>query len=246
MDITERRKAESEIRVALAREKDLNHLRSQFFSATSHQFRTPLAAILSASELLRDYNDRMPKHDRVEILGSIAEGVQRMTNLLDRVQLLGQVNTNTLEFHPESIDLIALCHTIIEETQDLFPLASCTVLTRFAPQPEAGQFDPHLLRHIFGNLLSNAFKYSPSGGQITFSISNSAGRIVFEVEDHGIGIPSEDMGNLFESFHRASNVGHAQGAGLGLAIVKKSVELHGGTIDVQSTPGSRTRFTVTL
>jgi signal transduction histidine kinase len=69
---------------------------------------------------------------------------------------------------------------------------------------------------------------------------------VFAVEDHGIGIPPEEMSHLFESFHRASNVGNIQGTGLGLAIVKKSVELHGGRIDVQSEPGRRTCFTVTL
>lgn len=246
LDITERRRAEDNIRAALARERELNDLRSRFVSMTSHEFRTPLAAILSASELVRDYSDRMPAHERAEILGSIGTSVQRMARMLDRVLLIGQVEAEMLECKPGQTDVLALCHEIVEEARAQQPATGCEIVTHFEALPSAGLFDAKLLRHILGNLLSNAIKYSPRGGRVTFRASSQAGQTVFAVEDHGIGIPPEEMSHLFESFHRASNVGNIQGTGLGLAIVKKSVELHGGRIDVQSEPGRRTCFTVTL
>jgi PAS domain S-box-containing protein len=246
LDITERRKAEDNIRAALEREKELNDLRSRFVSMTSHEFRTPLAAILSAAELLRDYSDRMPPDEKVEILESIGAGVQRMARMLDRVLLIGQVEAQMLEFRPGPTDLLALCHAIVEEARVLQPKSDCKVVTRFPPSPPPGLFDAKLLRHILGNLLSNAIKYSPNGGQVAFRISIQADCTVFEVEDQGIGIPPDEMPHLFESFHRASNVGDIPGTGLGLAIVKNSVELHGGKIAVRSEPGRSTCFTVTL
>ncbi|OOG47610.1 PAS domain S-box protein [Polaromonas sp. A23] len=246
LDITERRRAEDNIRAALEREKELNDLRSRFVSMTSHEFRTPLAAILSASELVRDYSDRMPAEERLEILNSIGAGVQRMARMLDRALLIGQVDAQMLEFRPQQTDLLALCRDIVQEARFLLPKTNCEIETQFSPEVSAGVFDAKLLRHILGNLLSNAIKYSPQGGKVSLDVSRQDGRTVFEVQDRGIGIPTEEIPHLFQSFHRASNVGDIQGTGLGLAIVKNSVELHGGSIDVRSAPGQGACFTVTL
>jgi PAS domain S-box-containing protein len=246
LDITERRNADNNIRAALAREKELNDLRTRFVSMTSHEFRTPLAGILSASELLRDYQDRMPAVEKKEILANIGAGVQRMTGMLDRVLLLGQVDAHMLEFRPQQIDLIALCESIVAQARAQQPKATCTVTTRFQSQGSTGLFDPNLLRHVLENLLSNAIKYSVHGGLVSFSVSFELDRTVFKVADQGIGIPPDEMPHLFESFHRASNVGAIQGTGLGLAIVKNAVELHGGQITVESELGHSTCFTVTI
>ncbi len=246
LDITERRRAEDNIRAALEREKELNDLRSRFVSMTSHEFRTPLAAILSASELIRDYSDRMPAEERLEILNSIGTGVQRMARMLDRALLIGQVDAQMLEFRPQQTDLLALCRDIVQEARFLLPKTNCEIETQFSPEVSAGAFDAKLLRHILGNLLSNAIKYSPQGGKVSLDVYRQDGRTVFEVQDQGIGIPPEEIPHLFQSFHRASNVGDIQGTGLGLAIVKNSVELHGGSIVVRSLPGQGACFTVTL
>jgi signal transduction histidine kinase len=106
--------------------------------------------------------------------------------------------------------------------------------------------DEKLLRQILTNLLSNAIKYSPDGGTVHLTLACQAGRVTFQVRDDGIGIPDEDQARLFETFHRARNIGNIPGTGLGLAIVKKSVDLHGGTIEVASQVGQGTTFTVTL
>jgi PAS domain S-box-containing protein len=246
LDITERRRAEDNIRAALARERELNDLRSRFVSMTSHEFRTPLAAILSAAELLRDYGERMPRSERDEILSNIGVGVQRMARMLDRVLLIGQVEAEMLEFRPVAVDLFELCQSLVEEAQAAGNAGHCELTLEFELARNEAMFDAKLLRHIFGNLLSNAVKYSPEGGKVTFAVIRSDDRTVFAIEDGGIGIPADEIPHLFESFHRASNVGDIPGTGLGLAIVKRAVELHGGTIEVLSDPGRRTRFTVTI
>jgi signal transduction histidine kinase len=106
--------------------------------------------------------------------------------------------------------------------------------------------DERLLRHIFTNLISNAIKYSPNGGEIDWKVFYQKKQVIFMIKDEGIGIPFEDQKHLFESFHRARNVGTIPGTGLGLAIVKRSVDRLGGTITVHSEVGKGTIFTVTL
>jgi signal transduction histidine kinase len=106
--------------------------------------------------------------------------------------------------------------------------------------------DEKLLRHILNNLLSNAIQYSPAGGTVHFELTCHYREAIFQIRDEGIGIPPEDLKRLFETFHRATNVGEIQGTGLGLAIVKRAVDLHGGKIAVNSEVGIGTTFTVTL
>jgi PAS domain S-box-containing protein len=246
LDITERKKSEAEIREALEQQKALNELRSRFVAMTSHEFRTPLAAILSAEELLRHYGDRLPPDERLETLDSIAGGVQRMSRMLDRVLLLGRADAQMLEYKPALLDLPTLCRQLVQEARVQHPESSCEVVADIAPELGRAPYDEKLLRHIFSNLLSNAIKYSPQGGTVRFAARPDGDGVRFEVSDPGIGIPPDEIGHLFESFHRASNVGTIQGTGLGLAIVKNAVETHGGTIAVDSRLGAGTTFTVRL
>lgn len=246
LDITERIKAEQSTRFALEQQKELNELRSRFVAMTSHEFRTPLATILSSAELLKYYGDRMPASDKIDVIQTIENGVQRMTRMLDRVLLLGKAEAQMLEFKPTLLDLVALGHTLVEDAKTQHPDCRCTLVTDFDVQPATGLYDEKLLGHIFGNLLSNAMKYSPQGGEVRFTMRREADQVVMQVSDQGIGIPTEEIPHLFESFHRASNVGEIQGTGLGLAIVKNSVDLHGGSIQVASAAGQGTSFTVRL
>ncbi|MBI2768635.1 MAG: PAS domain S-box protein [Burkholderiales bacterium] len=250
LDVTERKKSEQEIREALEQQKALNELRTRFVAMTSHEFRTPLAAILSAEELLRHYGDRLPQDERIEILDGIAAGVQRMSRMMDRVLLLGRADAQMLDFKPQQLHLPTLCRQLVDEARLQQPESGCEVAAEWGQGVGEGLYDEKLLRHIFGNLLSNALKYSPGGGRVRFEVKREEGQAgastVFEVSDHGIGIPTDEIPHLFESFHRASNVGAIQGTGLGLAIVKNAVEMHGGTIAVASAAGQGTTFTVRL
>jgi signal transduction histidine kinase len=106
--------------------------------------------------------------------------------------------------------------------------------------------DEKMLRHILSNLLSNAIKYSPDHNQVVFDLICQSQQAVFRIQDFGIGVPLEEQEQLFDSFHRANNVGSISGTGLGLSIVKRSVDLHGGTISINSQVDLGATFTVTL
>ena len=250
LDISNRRQAEEDIRAALRRQLELNALRSRFVSMTSHEFRTPLATILSSAELIRHYSDRMEPAEKEETLEGIEVAVQRMTSMLERVMLIGKSEADMLEFAPRTLNLDQLCRDLLSEAMAQQRGAISQINYRFDMADPLGLYDEKLLRHIFSNLLSNAIKYSPQAEPIEFRIHKEGPQVVFDVIDQGIGIPSAEIAHLFESFHRASNVGNIPGTGLGLSIVKKSVELHGGSIEVESNagddPGHGTRFTVRL
>jgi PAS domain S-box-containing protein len=253
VDITERKRAEAEIRLALAKEKELNELKSKFVTMTSHEFRTPLSTILSSSELLEHYAEKLSISDRAEILHSIQMAVKRMSGLLEDVLLIGQSEAGKVKFSPEPLDLIKFCAELLNEFKLVLP--SNLRLKYLEPPcvrncPDSVccrvRADEKLLRRIFGNLLSNAIKYSPGGGEITFSMRCNGAVAHVEVRDQGIGIPLEDQKHLFESFHRAGNVGNISGTGLGLSIVKYAVDQHGGTIEFVSEPGKGSSFSVHL
>jgi signal transduction histidine kinase len=246
LDITERKKSELETREAFEQQRSLNELRNRFVAMTSHEFRTPLSQILTAEQLLRHYGERLPQSERADVLDNIAAGVQHMSRMIDRVLLLGTAEAGMLDFRPQRIRLAPLCAKLVDEAQAQQAGGASEVALEVHEDVGEGDYDEKLLRHIFGNLLSNALKYSPGGDEVRFTVRKHGAATVFEVRDKGIGIPPDEISHLFESFHRASNVGAIQGTGLGLAIVKSAVEKHGGTISVASPPGEGTTFRVSL
>jgi len=169
-----------------------------------------------------------------------------MTLMLDRVLVIGKVDAQMLTYAPRPLVLAELCQTVADEVRNQHPQAVGRLSTQLLLTPEPRPWDESLLRHMLVNLLSNAIKYSPEGGQVLLKGFEEGESTVLQVIDQGIGIPQDELDHLFESFHRASNVGTIQGTGLGLAIVKKSVELHGGSIEVESQVGHGTCFTIRL
>lgn len=245
LDITERKQAELEIHRALEKTQELSELKSRFISIASHEFRTPLTTIFSASELLEHYGDRWTLEKKLAYLKQIQESVNHMTGLLNDVLIISAGEAGKLKFEPEVFNIIEFCQTLIEEVK---PGSPCKNTINFS-YPEAippVSLDKKLLRHILSNLLSNAVKYSLAHQPIDFSLTVSATNLIFAIADRGIGIPPEDQVHLFDPFHRAGNVGTISGTGLGLSIVKKAVDLHSGTIDVKSAVGQGSQFTVSL
>ena len=245
VDITQRKRAEVELLAALQREKELSEMKSRFVSIASHELRTPLATILSSSELLEHYSDGLSADDKLKMLHGIQGAVKRMNAMIEDVLVIGKAEAGALQFEPKPVDLAELCHKVVDE---LRPGVAKQHVIEFEQQFERGSLnlDEKLLRHILTNLLSNAVKYSPPGSTVWLRLTEHDGQALMEVGDHGIGIPVEDQARLFESFHRASNVGTRQGTGLGLVIVKKAVELHGGTISIDSKADAGTRISVRL
>jgi len=242
-DITEIKQAEIEIRNALIKEKELNESKSQFICNTSHEFRTPLATILSSADLLEQYSHRWIESKKIEHLHRIQNATEHVVKLLDDVLLVNKAEIGRWEFKPALINLLDFCYGLVQEMQ---AIAGNKYTIKFINQGghPVVYLDEKLLRHILTNLLSNAIKYSPQGGTIEFSVVCSEIAAIFTVKDNGIGIPEKDRKQLFQSFHRGSNVGATSGTGLGLTIVKEAVDIHGGEIAFTSVEG--TTFTVTL
>jgi signal transduction histidine kinase len=245
VDIDDRKRAEAELLAAVQRAKELSEMKSKFVSTASHEFRTPLATMLSSAELLEHYSDNLDPAEKRNLLQTIQNGAKRMSEMIDGVLALGRAESGVLKLNPARMNLRELCNKVVSE----FRIAQgkqhvISLVDRFDRTDV--DMDEQLLRHILNNLLSNAVKYSPLGSEVTFSLTRRDEQAVIEIQDRGIGIPAQDQPRLFESFHRASNVENRPGTGLGLAIVKKSVELHSGEISVDSAVGRGTRFTVVL
>lgn len=252
-DITERKQAEADIRQTLEQQQKLNELKSRFVTMTSHEFRTPLASILSSSELLEHYSHKWSEEKKLSHLYRIQNSVKHMTELLNDVLLLGKADAGKLELKPTKIDVIQYCYQLIEEFDLTVPTHQIIFQVRDSDETDnvdhkctTGYLDEKMLRHIIHNLLSNAVKYSPNSDRVHFELTCQPQQVSFKVQDFGIGIPQEAQQQLFESFHRADNVGSIPGTGLGLPIIKRSVDLHGGKISVDSKVNRGTTFTITI
>ncbi len=244
---------------SLKQERELSQMKSDFISVVSHEFRTPLTTIQSASELLEYYE--WTKEEQVEQLHQIQSEVKHMTELMEDVLFLSRANANKSKINLTEFDLLHFCGQLLRQMQRTF--AQDYTLTSFLhisltntsiENPHLHKelpdlvvkMDEKLLRQILTNLITNAIKYSPHNKQINFKILIDQEYVTFVVIDHGIGIPEEDIEHLFSAFHRGKNVGILPGTGLGLSIVKNCVDILNGSISVKSQVDVGTEFTVML
>jgi len=232
------------LRVELRKQRELNQVRTGLVSMLSHEFRTPLTVVLTSSQMLQAYADRISPEKKSEYLNNIETQAGRLNGMIDDMLTINRADMGSEPFDPIRIDLNAFSRAIVDEMQQT------TILHRIVfsslTRMEGFNADDKLLRQALTNLISNAIKYSPRGGTIAFSILQVDDRVLIRVSDDGIGIPEADQTELFEMFRRASNVGTIQGTGLGLAIVKRAVERHHGTVSVESAVGKGTVFTLSF
>ena len=245
LDVTERKRVESELLRTVAREKELSRLRSNFVSMVSHEFRTPLGIIQSSAEILEDYLEQLEPAEREDHFQSIRNNTRRMAQIMEEVLLIGSFEAGKMEFKPAALDFGILVRSLVEEVNSATH-RRCPIDLSLCEMPIEFQGDERLLRHIFTNLLTNAIKYSHAGQLARFEIGRTETEIVCTVRDEGIGIPDADREWLFTAFHRGHNVNDRPGTGLGLVIVKRCVDLHGGEINVESKLGEGTSVTVRL
>lgn len=244
-DITERKRLD-EIRLALEREKELSALKTRFFSMASHEFRTPLSTALAAAQVLENSQHEWDNTEkRLRNLHRIQDAVRNMVQLLDDILTINRAETGKLAFNPKSLALEAYCRHFVEEMQ--LSAGNQHNLT-FSCEGNSQHvcLDEKLLRSMLSNLLSNAIKYSPQGGNISLALEFQSEKFIITVQDQGIGIPSEDQKQLFEPFHRGKNVRTISGTGLGLVVVKKCVDLHQGTICINSAVGLGTTCAIAI
>jgi signal transduction histidine kinase len=243
-EAAQRQLREIELMRALEHERELRTLKTRFVSMVSHEFRTPLATILSSTEFIKNYGAQSSPEKRAKHFDRIQSSVANMTRLLEEVLLIGRTEAGRLEFNPQPIDIEVFCRDVLDELQ----ATTAQHTLRFTRRGDGAtaEVDEKLMRLALTNLLTNAIKYSPQGGDILVLLVCESQYFTISVKDSGLGIPEEDQPRLFEAFQRASNTGKITGTGLGLYITKMAVELHGGNITFTSQVGAGTTFIVRL
>ncbi|MFL9482170.1 ATP-binding protein [Chitinophagaceae bacterium LWZ2-11] len=247
-DVSEREQLLGELRQALIKEKELNELRSMFISTASHQFRTPLTIIQSGIEIMDMYLEDLPPEKSKPFhrqFRRIQGEIERLQTLMSDVLFLGRANAHRTPFKPETQNLVAFCEDLIEKKYNSRYEDDRKILLIIKGKPSDVSFDPKLMDHVLENILSNAYKYSKEGN-IAMRLEFEVNQVKISIKDNGIGIPVEDLPNLFQPFYRADNASEIAGTGLGLAIVKEYVELHNGQILVSGELNAGTTITILL
>jgi signal transduction histidine kinase len=229
----------------LAQEKELNELKLRLFSMISHEFRTPLSVILASSQLLEEILQDFVDENKLKNLYRIQSSAKLMKQLLTDILTITRAEAGKLEYKPSPLDVEAFCLNLVEDLQ-FFSLAEHTL--NFITNGHCTRviLDEKLMYSILSNLLCNAIKYSPQGGNIYLILNGEPEATVFQVKDEGIGISLEEQPEIYEPFYRGQNVDNIVGTGLGLAVVKKCLDLHQGEITVKSQVGVGTTFTVRI
>lgn len=245
-DITLKKKAEDDMSTALQKQKELAELKSRLISMTSHEYRTPLTTIKSSLDLLSFIldNQKLMNRDKIDKnIKRINLEIDRLNTLVNDILTVGKLEAGSLPFKAESTDIVELCENLIENTFSNQSDGRKVKMT-VKGAPRSLDLDESLYSHILSNLLQNALKYSPLAGSPSLSLNFKEDYLELKIKDKGIGIPADELEFLFDSFYRGSNVKNIQGHGMGLAIVKQFIDLHNGTIMVNSQEGKGTEFVV--
>ena len=250
-DITEIRRVENSLiererlQVALQKEQELSLLKSRMMTRISHEFRTPLSVIMTSSELLWHYGTRMTQEQRQDHFQRVLDEIQNMSEILKSIAFIVQPPPKQQALALEPCDLKVICVDLVEEMQrgeGSQHQLELSVKGEVRPFPA----DLGVLYRMITHLLLNAVRYSPSGMRIRIELQQHSDNITLRVVDQGMGIPEVDLPRILEPFYRGSNVGEVSGMGLGLSVVEHAVELHDGTINVESAIGKGTTVAIQL
>lgn len=242
IDISERRKADADLRLALEKEKELSELKSRFVSMASHEFRTPLSTVLSSAFLISKYTDTESHPKREKHVQRIVSSVNMLTDILNDFLSVGKIEEGKVQVRISTFDIEQKIQEIVSEMKGLLKKGQKVRYTHTGDKNVL--LDPGLLKHLTMNLLSNAIKFSGEEALIEISSNKADDGLTFSVKDRGMGIPEADIEHLFERFFRGTNANHIQGTGLGLHIVHKYVELMNGEIHCKSELGKGTTFEI--
>lgn len=257
-DVTDRKRAEQEVRKLQlqytgeleARNREVeraNRLKSEFLASMSHELRTPLHTIIGFAELLEESTKGSLNDAQQRFLAHINRDSEHLLELINDVLDLSKIEAGQLVLKRE---VYSLNRSLAEALDAIRPAAAAREISLEQRRPGHSMVDadPLRVREMLYNLLSNAVKFTPEGGKVWIETSEDAGFVRITVGDSGVGIPPEEQENIFDKFYQVGNTtrGVREGTGLGLSITKELVQLHGGWMEVDSSPGRGSRFTFTL
>lgn len=250
-DVTERAQAEAARATALEREKEVSQrlrevdrLRTDFLSTVSHELRTPLTAIKGFAEILGDRSHILEAQDRNHLIERISASADRLDDLINDLLDFSRLERGLLRVTPEVCDARSIVARAIERSQ--LAVGDHRVVNA-VPEGIEVFVDPTAIARVLENLLSNAAKFSEPASTITVAATVTDQRVDLSVHDEGEGIDASELDRIFDRFYRAGGAENRKpGTGVGLAIVKELTEAQGGTVSVESRPGTGTGFTVSL
>lgn len=246
LQLQKEKELEEQLNLALSKEKEVNELKTRFIATVSHEFRTPLASLLSSTQMIQRYSKRWSEEKLNEQYYRIASTVHYLTQLLDDVLTISRSEREALSNNPQPQDIDALIKTYIEDVRPMFSRKHNLIFTN-SFREKIISVDPKLLHQVIINLLTNAVKYSPNGGLIEVKmISNETNQLQITVTDQGLGIPEDECQYIFEAFYRSKNSVGIQGTGLGLNIVKRCIDLMGGSVSLKTSVNNGTSFTILI
>ncbi len=230
--IRELERTKGELDASLAKEKELNEMKSRFVSMASHEFRTPLTTMMSSLSLVSKYNERNDTANHAKHIHKIERSIINLTDILNDFLSVSKLEEGKVGNLPEEVNLKQFLLDICSEMQGM--LSGKQTIVQDYSGDEQVFLDPKLLRNILFNLISNAIKFSPEEGVIELTVLVGEDTVSISVKDHGIGISEQDQKHLFERFFRGGNATHIQGTGLGLNIVARYAELMNGKVTIES------------
>jgi len=241
-DMTERKRMENALHLAKEDAELALAEQRQLVAMISHEYRSPLAVIDSATQLLSI--KLSAESDMAPVIARIRRGVFRLANFLDNCLIEGRMDSDGLVLRPSAIDLYALTESAIENARHISE--SHRFIVELDPDIPLLDGDPQLMGIMLLNLLGNAIKYSSPGSEVRLRIRHTGQACSFEVTDQGCGISADELPFIFKKYMRGRSVTSIPGAGLGLSLVAKIVTLHGGHVEIKSREGEGTHVTVTI
>jgi PAS domain S-box-containing protein len=228
----------------VTQERQVERFKDALLATVSHELRTPLTSIIGYLELIGTGDTSLGEED-AKYIEVVQRNASRLRQMVDDLLFLARVDAGTLSLNIATVDLVQAAGTAIHSAR---PLAETKEITLDLDDrsPVYAQADEKRIGQVLDNLISNAIKFTPAGGQVRVSIIEAGGEVVVAVSDTGCGIPESEQQHLFHRFFRSSSAAHVPGTGLGLAIVKGIVEGHGGTIGFESTEKKGTTITFSL
>lgn len=233
-DITRQREAEERVAQLMAELKAADRRKDEFLATLAHELRNPLAPISSMLEVLKR-EDAAPEH-LAQARTTMDRQLSQMVRLVDDLLDVSRITRNRLELRCQRVELASILHQSVETSRPLVDAAGHVLSVKLPPEPIYLDADAVRLSQVFGNLLTNACKYTEPGGRIDLTVERQDGDVVVSVRDTGIGIPAHKLGAVFEMFAQLSTkLDRSRGGlGIGLTLVKRLVELHHGEVTVSS------------
>ena len=238
---------ESELRLQTERAIAASKHKSDFLAKMSHELRTPLNSIIGFSDLLAEQEGSIDSAKRIAFLENVTTSARHLLGLINDLLDVSKIESGKMKMHFEPLDLRTSIANSVKSTSPLFVRKRQQVIVSVPDEPMMALADPSRVEQVLLNLLSNANKYTPEGKKISILSAMNDGAWRISVKDHGIGISSDDQNRIFDDFEQVYTRGpNSSGTGLGLALVKRFVEMHGGVVEVESTLGEGSTFTVSF